>query len=100
MKNNYLRSMIETLLTEELTAVSPALVVPLGKAANICVKHGLSICHADVSLLDMFPHPSGANAHRMHQFKEQKKALTKIVGDWKPLPNKANSADAKSRAAD
>jgi hypothetical protein len=99
-KNDYLRSMTETLLTEELSLVSSALVVPLGKAANVCVKHALSICHAEVYLLDMFPHPSEANAHRIRQFKEQKKALTKIVQDWQTLPNKANSADAKSRTAD
>ncbi len=100
LKNDYLRSMTETILTEELRAVSPALVVPLGKAANACVKHALSICHAEVSLLDMFPHPSGANAHRMRQFKEQKKTLKKIVEDWQHLPNKANSAGAQNRAAD
>jgi len=30
----------------------------------------------------MFPHPSGANAHRVRQFNEQKKALTKTVHAW------------------
>lgn len=88
LKNDYLRLMIETMLTEEIRDVSPALVVPLGKAANACVKYALSICHAEVSLLDMFPHPSGANAHRIRQFKEQKKALKKVIKDWQNLPNK------------
>jgi len=82
LKHDYLRSMTETLLMEELRAISPALVVPLGKAANECVQHVLSICQADVFLLGMFPHPSGANAHRIRQFNEQKKALSKTVHAW------------------
>ena len=82
LKHDYLRFMTETLLMEELRAISPALVVPLGKAANECVQHVLSICRADVSLLDMFPHPSGANAHRIRQFNEQKRALSKTVHAW------------------
>lgn len=96
LKNVYLRSMTETLLTEELRALSTALVVPLGKAANVCVKHALSILHIDISLLDSFPHPSGANAHRIRQFKEQKKYLTKIVEDWQTLPNNRMHSDPKS----
>ena len=82
LKNDYLRTMTETLLTEELIAVSPALVIPLGKAANECVRHALSICQADIFLLDNFPHPSGANAHRVHQFNDQKKILSKTVDTW------------------
>jgi hypothetical protein len=63
-------------------AISPALVIPLGKAANECVRYALSICQADIFLLDNFPHPSGANAHRVRQFKEQKKTLMKTVDTW------------------
>ncbi|MDY6837157.1 MAG: hypothetical protein SWH78_04195 [Thermodesulfobacteriota bacterium] len=96
LKHHYLLSMIETLLTEELTAVSPALVVPLGKAANACVQHAISICQANVSILDMFPHPSGANGHRMRQFKERKKTLLGIVENWQA---QANASDTKSRRA-
>ncbi len=82
MKNDFLRSMTETLLLEELMAISPALVVPLGKAANECVRHALSICQADVSLLDKFPHPSGANAHRVRQFNDEKDSLLAAVDAW------------------
>ena len=82
LKNDYLRSMVESLLLEELMAVSPVLVVPLGKAANECVRHALTICQANVSLLNKFPHPSGANAHRVRQFNEQKKALANTVDTW------------------
>jgi hypothetical protein len=82
LKNDYLRTMTETLLIEELMALSPALIVPLGKAANKCVQHALSICQADIFLLDNFPHPSGANAHRVRQFNDQKKTLTKMVNTW------------------
>ena len=82
LKNDYLRTMIETLLIEELMTISPALVIPLGKAANECVRYALSVCQADIFLLDNFPHPSGANAHRVRQFKEQKKTLSKTVDTW------------------
>jgi hypothetical protein len=82
LKNDYLRMMTETLLADELIAVSSALVIPLGKAANECVRHAQSICQADIFFLDNFPHPSGANAHRRRQFNDQKKNLLKTVDIW------------------
>ena len=82
LKNTYLRRMVESLLVEEIKAIPSALFVPLGKAANICVKHAMAISRIDITILDQFPHPSGANAHRMQQFKEQKRALSKAVNEW------------------
>jgi hypothetical protein len=43
MRIEYLRSMTETLVVEELGVVSPALVVPLGRAAEACVRHALRL---------------------------------------------------------
>jgi hypothetical protein len=82
LKNGYLRSMVETVLGPELEEIAPALVVPLGKAASECVRHAIHCTGAQVSLLDGFPHPSGANGHRARNFEEQKHALTRTVENW------------------
>jgi hypothetical protein len=80
--NDYLRSMVETLLADELVKVGTALVVPLGKAAEACVVHALSLCGAQVTVLHGFPHPSGANGHRVRLFDENKKGLRAGVRKW------------------
>ncbi len=77
LRNAYLRSMTETLLVEELSAVAPALVIPLGKPA--CVRHAMGSRITGVLLLDGFPHPSGANGHRVRQFAEAQHRLSAVV---------------------
>lgn len=79
MKNEYLRSMVETLLAEELGAISPALVVSLGRAAEECVRHAMRPHSFDVVMLERFPHPSGANGHRTRQFGEERRSLRRAV---------------------
>lgn len=78
-----LSSMIEQLLVPELCSVHGALVVPLGAAVERVLQHlterGLL---SDDRWLRGFPHPSGANGHRKHQFSNNRQRLSADVERW------------------
>lgn len=62
--------MIEKYLGSELRAIPQALIIPLGGASTQAVSHLSKICVIDEErCLFGFPHPSGANAHRLKQFR-------------------------------
>ncbi|WP_010531354.1 hypothetical protein [Lentibacillus jeotgali] len=69
---------------KELAEITPpALVIPLGKTADrvmsrLAKEHKLP----DHSYLTGFPHPSGANGHRVNQFRQQKVQLQAKVKTW------------------
>lgn len=76
-------SYVETILTEELTQIPDALIVPFGKAAQSAVIHLIDggVIAEGRCLLE-FPHPSGANGHRTKQFNERKEAFGQRIRDW------------------
>jgi hypothetical protein len=89
--------MLETLLAPMLSAMPTAFVVPLGKWACAGVMH-----LADRGLVDTahvlrgFPHPSGANGHRVRMFEENKQDLMRQLRLWftsKRLPTPARGSD-------
>ena len=78
LKHPGLLAITENLLSKELLKISPKIIVPLGKAANACVEHVMPDCKTSL-VLGGFPHPSGANGHRISQFQLLKKSLKKGV---------------------
>lgn len=64
---------------EELNYISEsALIIPLGKVTEkVIAKVG-----EDFTCLTGFPHPSGANGHRVKQFRQNHRHLRSIVQIW------------------
>ncbi len=70
------RMMVEKLLCQELRQVQTALVIPLGDASSKAVEYLVDCGKIEKRrCLFGFPHPSGANAHRVKQFADRKKDL-------------------------
>jgi hypothetical protein len=60
-----------------------ALIIPLGKTVESIIRHLLADKKlAGHTILFGFPHPSGANGHRVRQFEKQKYSLTETVRKW------------------
>lgn len=61
----------------------PPLIIPLGKTVgeifSQLANEGKVPGHF---ILEGFPHPSGANGHRMKQFSEKKETFRKVVNAW------------------
>lgn len=77
------RHYIEHLLRDELERAKDSLVVPLGKAATEAVY--LLVAERAIEherCLLGFPHPSGANGHRLRLFSEAKTALRATTRQW------------------
>ena len=78
MTSPMLAEMARTILVSELKSVPSALIVPLGKA----VEGTLDTLAREGSLnpnrwLSGFPHPSGANGHRVRIFNENRRSLAR-----------------------
>ncbi len=75
-----------TVLAPELAAVKHAMIIPLGKAVE-----GVLEQLARERLIDQgrwlsgFPHPSGANGHRVRLFRENRSSLRRQIGEWLDL---------------
>ena len=74
-----LRAFATQVLAANLAAVPEALVVPLGRAAEIGV--GLSGVNPR-RVVAGFPHPSGANGHRVRHYTVARAQLTRTAADW------------------
>ncbi len=75
-----LAGFVTDVLGPELEAVSGALIVPLGKAARSAMDHPVGVGTIDSDrVLSGFPHPSGANAHRVGQFEANRADLASQV---------------------
>lgn len=60
-----------------------ALIIPLGKAADGVIRNLLADGRLSAhTILEGFPHPSGANGHRQKQFTEGKVSFQKIIRQW------------------
>jgi hypothetical protein len=77
------RRYVFDVLAPEFARVPRSVVIPLGRAVDAAL--GLLI---DAGTLDPqrcclgFPHPSGANGHRMSQFDEVQETLRDKLSDW------------------
>lgn len=73
----------QDVIAEELGHVSASLVVPLGKATTIVLSDLVDRKRLDGDrVLLGFPHPSGANAHRVSQFASNRTAMEDRVASW------------------
>jgi hypothetical protein len=75
-----LRWFVDNLLSEELQRLPQAMVIPLGRSVSTVLEHLVKsqTVERDRCLLG-FPHPSGANGHRLRQFDECRPRLTKLL---------------------
>ena len=70
-------------LAAELAAIPDALVLPLGKAVEGCLRMLIATGQLkEARCLFGFPHPSGANAHRAAQLRSNEVALRAEVARW------------------
>ena len=78
-----LRYLIEHVLAEELRSVPEAVIVPLGGSVS-----GMLRPLADAGIIEGnrclwgFPHPSGANGHRVREFQERRAQLREQLWEW------------------
>jgi hypothetical protein len=83
LKDAYLLGFVENTLAADLDAASSALVVPLGKSVEDSIHHLIKQgCLDPARCLTGFPHPSGANGHRLRQFAENRSQLHKKIRQW------------------
>jgi hypothetical protein len=83
LKTASLRYFIENVLTEELRSVHEAMIVPLGKSVSEVLDFLADGGHLDRDrCLFGFPHPSGANGHRVREFQERREHLRRKVKQW------------------
>jgi hypothetical protein len=70
-------------LAPELAAIPGALVLPLGKAVEGCLRILIASDQLEEArCLFGFPHPSGANGHRAVQFRRNEVALRAEIARW------------------
>jgi hypothetical protein len=86
-KSPLLMGFARTVLAPELDAVRSALIVPLGKS----VERVLQALAAEKRLdpnrwLSGFPHPSGANGHRVRSFEQNRESLSMPIENGTLLP--------------
>jgi hypothetical protein len=81
MKHPILRAMILEHFVSELKALNPnILIIPMGKAISEALIELKEMGYLkNQIILDHFPHPSGANGHRKHQFQAHKEGFIKII---------------------
>jgi hypothetical protein len=70
-------------LAAELAAIPDALVLPLGKAVESCLRMLIAAGHLqEARCLFGFPHPSGANGGRAVDFRRNEVALRAEIARW------------------
>lgn len=84
VESTFLMKYIQKHFYNELSLMdNEVLIIPLGKAVEdvlkIMVKDGVI---KEKQCLFGFPHPSGANGHRLEQFKSNKASLKRIIKDY------------------
>lgn len=87
--SNVLQHYAYSKFPKELAQINtPALVIPLGKTVEGVLKKLIREGQlSDHKFLFGFPHPSGANGHRVKQFNIQKENLREAIEQWS-LQNK------------
>ena len=83
MKNNLLRTEVETHFYPQVEALKEALIIPLGKCVEEVIT-GLiekGIIEEKQCLMG-FPHPSGANVNRKKQFEAEKEQMMRKISEF------------------
>lgn len=80
LKNNLLSHFVNQCFKPQATLLDGSLLIPLGKSVEEVLKEywkrGLL---KEQNILFGFPHPSGANGHRVRQFNENKQSMKNII---------------------
>jgi hypothetical protein len=83
LKTDLLRYFVENVLAEELQLAHEAIIVQLGRSVSEALGHLASAGQLDRDrCLLGFPHPSGANGHRLRRFLEQRERLRGQLKEW------------------
>jgi hypothetical protein len=80
MKSNMLKNIIEKLFVNEIRNINYSIIIPLGAAVSNVMKY-ISNKYDDIrdKCLFDFPHPSGANGHRLTIFNNLKHDYKKKI---------------------
>ncbi len=82
-RSRILTAFVEQVLAANLAMAPKALIVPLGQAASAAVERATDVAGIDTArVLEGFPHPSGANGGRVHQFAIRRRSLRRQVRIW------------------
>jgi hypothetical protein len=83
LRSELLRGYIFEVLKVELEKLTKALIVPLGKGVSDAVQAliGAGLLDRDRCCMG-FPHPSGANSHRLRQFSELEDKIKPVLKSW------------------
>jgi len=74
---------VEHLLAEELQHVAEAIIIPLGRSVSEIIEYLVETGHLDRHRCLMgFPHPAGANGHRVREFNAWRERLTRGLKEW------------------
>lgn len=86
MDSEVLYSYVKKYFYKEVTQLSNALIIPLGKAVEEVIEQMIieGIIKKEQCLLG-FPHPSGANGHRKRQFEENKNELIYLIKNFSKM---------------
>lgn len=80
IKSDFLMKYVYDNFIEELKELDNILIIPLGKAVEEVLDSLVKINILNKNqILSSFPHPSGANGHRLVQLRENKNDMTKFV---------------------
>lgn len=83
LKNELLMKYVREHFYHQVEILKDALIIPLGKCVEeilgILIKEGRI---REEQCLMGFPHPSGANAHRMMQFRENREVLREKIREY------------------
>jgi hypothetical protein len=85
LKSNMLKNIIENIFVDELKSIKCSIIIPLGSAVSKVLEFiSNEYYEIDNKCLFNFPHPSGANGHRIKIFNQRKeeyrKKIRKILG--------------------
>jgi hypothetical protein len=83
VKEPLLRAFVCSVFGATVDMVPDALVVPLGGSARVATEFLINEGRLDARrCLLGFPHPSGANGHRVRQYQSGRETLRRKVHDW------------------
>ena len=83
IKSKFLMEYVYENFIENIEKLDDVLIIPLGKAVEEVLDDlvNKNIIEKD-QILSGFPHPSGANAHRLTQLRENKENMIKIIENF------------------
>lgn len=83
LKNELLTHFLEEYFKPQAAELQNTLIIPLGKGVEEVLSHYIreGILKKE-NILFGFPHPSGANGHRMQQFVKNKERMKKTINDF------------------